>query len=145
MEVEEIILEKEYFELNEAERNLVQELAANEQEYNDLKWFLSSTKVAAENEKIQARDSLKKGVFAELNSPANKRIWLNSGAGATLASPKKKIYQMPAFQVAIAACVVIGFFLVANPFGEDESKLAINDTNVNEFITRFLKRETPGE
>lgn len=134
MEVEEIILNKEYFELNETERNLVQELAKNEQEYNDLKWFLTSTKTVAANEKITASEDLKKSVFAELNNPANKRIWLNSGAGATVAKPKKKIYQMPAFQVAIAACIVVGFFLIANPFGEDDTQLALNDTTVSETV-----------
>lgn len=141
-EIEDIILEKEYFELSVAEKAAMSDLVSNEEEFAEMKWFLHQSQKAAKESMIAPSANLKASVFAELNKPANKRIWLNGGAGAGAVTTKKKIYQMPAFQIGIAACVVVGFLLFANPFGKDQN-LALNDTSKEEVVTKDKEELQP--
>lgn len=129
-ELEDIILEKEYFELTSAEKEAIQEMADNEEDYAAIKWFLKQQQGAKQATIIPSK-KLKDNVFAQLDNPANKRIWL-SGSGAGLATPKKKIYQMPAFQIGIAACLVVGFLWIVNPFSKEDNTLAQNTEQIEE-------------
>lgn len=129
-ELEDIIIEKEYFELTSAEKEAIQEMADNEEDYAAIKWFLVQQKSAQKSAIIPSK-KLKDNVFAQLDNPANKRIWL-SGSGAGVTTPKKKIYQMPAFQIGIAACLVVGFLWVIKPFGKEDNTLAQNTEQIEE-------------
>jgi protein subunit release factor A len=77
-EAENIILNKEYFELSEEELATVSELVQNAEEYEEMKWFLASTQQALVSDKIQATPELKQKVMDHLNQPKDDRkFWLN--------------------------------------------------------------------
>ncbi len=125
-EAENIILTKQYYELSADELATVSELVANAEEFEDMKWFLASTQQALVSEKIEASPDLKKKVMAHLNQPAEKRrFWLN-GVIPFLLPEDKKFYQKPAFQMSIAAVLIIGFIMINNNSFKD-STVALND------------------
>lgn len=125
-EAENIILTKQYYELSADELATVSELVANAEEFEDMKWFLASTQQALVSEKIEASPDLKKKVMAHLNQPADKRrFWLN-GVIPFLLPEDKKFYQKPAFQMSIAAVLIIGFIMINNNSFKD-STVALND------------------
>lgn len=129
-EVEEIIKRKAYAELTPVEREAVAELVEDEEDYNQMKWFLAGTTAAFDESKIQASPELKKGVMAHLTeSKKEKGFWLNS-VGVFLMPSDKKFYQKPAFQMGIAATLIVGFLFFFNK-GLDEQKLALNTPIVN--------------
>ena len=129
-EVENIIKNKAYTELTGEERKRVSELAQNEEEYNDMRWFLTSTSTAIHADKITASPDLKKNVMAHLtDSKKKKGFWLNS-VGIFMLPQNKKLYQKPAFQLGIAAVAIIGFLFVFNK-GLNTTELASNDLNEN--------------
>ena len=77
-EAENIILNKQYYELSVDELATVSELVANAEEFEDMKWFLASTQQALVSDKIEASPDLKKKVMTHLNQPKSKRrFWLN--------------------------------------------------------------------
>jgi hypothetical protein len=126
-EAENIILNKEYFELSEEELATVSELVQNAEEYEEMKWFLASTQQALVSDKIQATPELKQKVMDHLNQPKDDRkFWLN-GVVVFLFPEDKKFYQKPAFQMSLAALLIIGFLMVYDKPLEDTS-MAINDT-----------------
>lgn len=125
-EAENIILNKQYYELSADELATVSELVANAEEFEDMKWFLASTQQALVSEKVDASPELKKKVMEHLNQPRDKRrFWLN-GVIPFLLPEDKKFYQKPAFQMSIAALLVIGFFMISNNSFRD-STVALND------------------
>lgn len=134
-EVEDIIKRKTYAELTSVEREAVAELVEDEDDYNQMKWFLVGTTAAFNESKIQASSQLKKGVMDHLTeSKKEKGFWLNS-VGVFLMPSNKKVYQKPAFQMGIAAAVIVGFLFFFNN-GMDEEKLALNTPIVDQVDQR---------
>lgn len=126
-EAENIILNKEYFELSEEELATVSELVQNAEEYEEMKWFLASTQQALVSDKIEASPDLKRRVMEHLEQPKeDRKFWLN-GVVVFLFPEDKKFYQKPAFQMSLAALLIIGFLMVYDrPFQEND--MAINDS-----------------
>lgn len=137
-EVENIILNKEYFELTAEELSTVSDLVQNAEEYDEMKWFLASTQQALVSEKIEATPELKKNVMEYLNQDEKKRrFWLN-GVGIFLFPEDKRFYQKPAFQMSLAALLLIGFLLVYDR-PVDEGTMALNDTTIEETELKELE------
>ena len=126
-DVEDIIKRKEYAELSPGELESVKELVQNEEEYNEMKWFLSNAGEAFTGEKIDASPELKKRVMAHLTDSHKRRgTWMNS-VTIFLFPTDKKFFQQPAFQLSVAASLVFGMlFFVQNPF-EQKSEMAKNE------------------
>ena len=125
MDLEALIKEKEYIELTVQERELVEELASNEDAYNDLKSFLHSTEKAFAEDQIIASDRLQEAVMSELYAPiTSKKTWFSSFFSFFF--PKDRpILRQPVFQLSLVAALFIGFFfLIDSPFKKEE--LAIN-------------------
>lgn len=135
-EAEEIIISKRFFELTPSELEAVKEFAANEEDYEAMRWFLQQTKTSFAEEKIVASPNLRAGVMAHLNQqPASKTIWLN-GVGAFLFPAQKKFYQYPAFQMAAVAILLVGFvFLYDGRMSESDQGLASNDLENEQVIS----------
>ncbi|MFT5819199.1 MAG: hypothetical protein ACI8ZM_000422 [Crocinitomix sp.] len=128
-EVEDIIRNKAYYELTGDERASVGEYAQNEEEYNNMQWFLTGTTAAFGGAKIEASPGLKKGVMAHLTEEKKKKgFWLNS-VGVFMLPTNKKFYQKPAFQLGIAAVLVVGLLFVMNPDVKDIGLAYIDDAN----------------
>jgi len=127
-EAEEIIISKRFFELTPSELEAVKEFAANEEDYEAMRWFLQQTKSSFAEEKIEASPSLRAGVMAHLNQqPSGKTISLN-GVGAFLFPTQKKFYQYPAFQIAAVGILLVGFvFMYDGTLSEGDQGLASND------------------
>lgn len=127
-DVENIIKEKEFFELTDQELAAVKEFAATQEEYEDLKWFLSSTGEAFEADKIEASPDLKKRVMKNLTEEKKRRgAWMNS-VTIFLFPEGKAFYQMPATQLSVAAALLIGLFVfMGNPFKSAmDDEMAVN-------------------
>ncbi len=125
-EVEDIIRNKAYYELTSGERESVGEYAQNEEEYNNMQWFLTGTTAAFGGAKIEPSAGLKKGVMEHLTEGKKKKgFWLNS-VGVFMLPTNKKFYQKPAFQLGVAALVVVGLLFALNP-GVDDENLAYTD------------------
>jgi hypothetical protein len=130
-EAEYIILNKEYFELSAEELLTVNEYVQNEAEFEEMKWFLASTQQTLVTDKIEASPELKKSVMDHLNQSEDKRkFWLN-GVVVFLFPEDKRVHRKPAFQLAMVALLVIGFFFVMDkPF--EESNMALNTIDEEE-------------
>ncbi len=126
---EDIIISKRYFELTSSEKEVVKELVSNEEEYEAMRWFLTSTGDAFTQEKIEPSRDLRKGVMAHLQQKqtATKTIWLN-GVGAFLFPTEKKFYQYPGLQIAAVAVLLVSAVAVYNSSSKMEDTLAVNDT-----------------
>lgn len=126
-EMENIILNKEYFELTPEELESVSDLVQNAEEYDEMKWFLASTQEALAGDKIQATPQLKKKVMDHLHKDqASRKFWLN-GVSVFLWPTDKEVYRRPAFQMSLAALLLIGFLMVYNTNLEVDN-VAVNDT-----------------
>ena len=127
-EVENIILNKEYFELTPEELESVSELVQNAEDYDEMKWFLASTNEALVSEQIEATPELKEKVMAHLHQDERQRkFWLN-GVVVFLWPTDKEFYRRPAFQMSLAAILLIGFLFVYNRNVNPEATMAVNDT-----------------
>lgn len=127
-EAENIILNKEYYELSTEELAAVSELVGNAEEFEDMKWFLASTQQVLVSDKVEASGELKTKVMTHLNQPAEKRrFWLN-GVIPFLLPEDKKFYQKPAFQMSLAAVLIIGFIMISSRSFKNSS-VALNDRN----------------
>lgn len=128
---EDIIISKRFFELNASERDAVKELVSNEDEYEAMRWFLTSTGETFAKEKVEPSSDLKKGVMAHLQQKqtATKTIWLN-GVSAFLFPSEKKFYQYPAFQIAAVAVLFVSVVAVYNTSSKMDESLAVNDNQI---------------
>jgi hypothetical protein len=128
-EVEEIIRNKAYYELTSDERASVGEYAQNEEEYNNMQWFLTGTTGAFGAAKIEASSGLKKGVMEHLTESKKKKgFWLNS-VGVFMLPTNKKFYQKPAFQLGIAAVLIAGLVFTLNPGSPDKGLAYVDVEN----------------
>jgi len=137
-EAEYIILNKEYFELSAEELLTVNEYVQNEAEFEEMKWFLASTQQAMVTDKVEATPELRKSVMDHLNQSEDKRkFWLN-GVVVFLFPEDKRIHRKPAFQLAMVALLVIGFFfMVDKPF--EESNMALNTVEEEELAEEEME------
>lgn len=141
-EVEDIIRNKAYYELSSDERESVAEYAQNEEEYNNMQWFLTGTTTAFGAAQVEASPGLKKGVMEHLTEAKKKKgFWLNS-VGVFMLPTNKKFYQKPAFQLGLAAALIVGLLFVLNP-NVDENGLAVLDTSNDEPIEMVEQNESP--
>ena len=133
-EAENIILSKQYFELTADELATVSELVQNAEEFEEMKWFLASTQGALAGQKIEASPEMKRKVMEHLNQPKEKRrFWLN-GVIPFLLPEDKKFYQKPAFQMSMAAILIIGFILfMPGKIGEDQMAMNDKDMGLKDF------------
>lgn len=127
-DIENIILNKEYFELTSEELESVSELVQNAEEYDEMKWFLASTKNVLVTDKIEATPELKEKVMSHLHQDEPQRkFWLN-GLGIFLWPTDKEVVRRPAFQMSLAALLLIGFLMVYNNDIQPENDgMAVND------------------
>ena len=126
--VEDIIKNKQFFELTQEELKLVGEYVQTEEEFDEMKWFLLNVGEAFEADKVEASADLKSRVMDRLAEPKREKgIWLNS-VGAFLWTKEKQFYQQPVFQMGLAALLIVGFIFISDPFGgmENEADLAQN-------------------
>ncbi|MEX1001264.1 MAG: hypothetical protein WDZ35_04035 [Crocinitomicaceae bacterium] len=126
-ETENIILNKEYYELSPKELETVNELVSNEEQYEEMKWFLVSTQEALAHEQIEVTPDLKKRVMAHLGQPKSKQAFRWNGMLVFLFPEEKRFYQKPAFQLSIAALLLIGFLFIYNPTLKEDN-MALNQT-----------------
>ena len=132
VEIEDIILNKEFFELTEEERTLVNEIAADEDEFEAIKWTLSQTRNEFDKSQIIPSGELRSKVMAHLEDSDRKKVlWLNS-VGAFMLPKEKSFFQKPAIQIGIAAVLILGFLTVFK-FDVNEPNLANNDQKI-EFV-----------
>ncbi|MBK6525237.1 MAG: hypothetical protein IPG07_06540 [Crocinitomicaceae bacterium] len=126
---EDIIISKRYFELTSSEKEVVKELVSNEEEYEAMRWFLTSTGDAFTQEKIEPSRDLKKGVMAHLQQKqtTSKTIWLN-GVSAFLFPAEKKFYQYPGLQIAAVAVLLVSAVAIYNSSSKIQDTLAVNET-----------------
>ena len=126
---EDIIISKRYFELTSSEKEVVKELVSNEEEYEAMRWFLTSTGDAFTKEKIEPSRDLKKGVMAHLQQKqtTSKTIWLN-GVSAFLFPAEKKFYQYPGLQIAAVAVLLVSAVAIYNSSSKIQDTLAVNET-----------------
>jgi len=110
----------------------VKELVSNEEEYEAMRWFLTSTGDVFTKEKIEPSRDLRKGVMAHLQQKqtATKTFWLN-GVSAFLFPAEKKFYQYPALQIAAVAVLFVSIVAVYNTSSKIQDTLAVNDTKQN--------------
>jgi hypothetical protein len=133
-EVENIILNKEYFELSTQELESVSELVQNAEEYDEMKWFLASTHEVLISERVEATPELKQKVLNHLNQDEGKRkFWLN-GVGVFLWPTDKEFFRRPAFQMSLAALLLIGFLMI-NDRNLEVDGMAVNDTTISDVET----------
>ncbi len=143
-EVENIILEKQYLELTKEELDRVSELVSNQEEFEEMKAFLGGTTALFEESKIKASPDLKKGVLAHLTESRKKKgFWLNS-VGVFMFPEGKRIYQKPAFQLGIAALLVVGFLFVFDN-SLDEPTLALVDRKTTKNNIELLQKDAETE
>jgi hypothetical protein len=142
-EAENIILSKQYFELTADELATVGELVQNAEEFEEMKWFLAATTGALAGEKIDASPELREKVMEHLNQPKEKRrFWLN-GVMPFLLPEDKRFYQKPAFQMSIAALLIIGFIMIMpGKIGEDKMAMNDKDFGLKEFHKSAGEAET---
>ena len=125
-EAENIILNKEYFELTKEELAAVSELVQNAEEYDEMKWFLLSSQEVLAGDKISPSPELRSKVMAHLQQDeGNRKFWLN-GVIPILLPEDKKFFQKPAFHVGLAALLVLGIFIFSPEAIKDDS-VALND------------------
>lgn len=124
---EDIIISKKFYELSQSEKEIVQELVSGEDEYEAMRWFLTTTTQSFENEKIVPSSNLKQGVMAHLNQKqaAPKVFWLN-GAGAFLFPADKKFYQYPGLQIAAVALLMVSAVAIFNYSKPVQNNLALH-------------------
>ena len=135
--VEDIIKNKAYFELNAEELEAVKEYATTEEEYEDMKWFLLNVGEAVQASKIEASADLKGRVMETLTATTkSKGSWMNSTV-VFLFPQDKRFYQKPAFQMFVAAAIIILGIFIVDPFrGMDEtSGLAMNEDKQEEIAS----------
>lgn len=127
-----LLFEKAFFELDEHERAFVMEHVSSEQEYEDMrKTLLNIDASFASEELLTPSPKVKEellSAFAEEGKKKGMVIWLNSAAPLFFPQNKSFIRQ-PGFQVAIAAMLVIGLFIVIPDLqrgAESETVAALN-------------------
>ena len=131
-EVEDIIRHKSWSELTSTERSTIAEWAGDEEEYSQMRWFLTESSATFRQDRIKARPELKKGVMAAFEESDRKPvIWLNS-VGAFLLPDGKKIYQKPGVQLAVAAVLVVGFLWLFQMDFKDSSLAQQDIEQINE-------------
>lgn len=144
-EVEDIINNKSFSELTNDERSRLGELAENEEEYANVKWFLASATTSFQSSKISASPKVKTKVMEHLANERNRKgFWLNS-VGVILMPTEKPLYKKPLIQFGVAAALIVGFLAYMNNPGLDENLAVVDadqieNTNLNQSI---VDEETP--
>ncbi|WP_027420009.1 hypothetical protein [Crocinitomix catalasitica] len=142
VEIEDIILNKEFFELTEEERTLVNEIAADEDEFEAIKWTLSQTRNEFDKSQIIPSGELRSKVMAHLEDSDRKKVlWLNS-VGAFMLPKEKSFFQKPAIQIGIAAVLILGFLTVFK-FDVNEPNLANNEQKIDVQRQESIQETTP--
>ncbi len=139
-DIEEIIRGKQYFELTSDEMAAVKDYATNQEEYDEMRWFLTNVNETFASEKIVASPGLRTKVMRHLENSQKRAVAAPRPLREILFPSGKHFFQYPAVQLAAAAVVVIGVFLfIGNPLsdvaGSDADDLAVNDVIEQDKIT----------
>jgi hypothetical protein len=124
-EIDRLLLEKEFFELNDRERELVLSEVKNEQEYNQLRYSLRLI-LQEDSEWIAPEKSTKAHLLKHMKSKhePNRAIWLNS-FWAWLMPSEKPVYYRPGFQLIAIASIAL-LIVVVIPSAEYSTEIAMN-------------------
>lgn len=125
MRVEELVKYKAYHELSVEELDLIKDMVSNEEEFNQLKQFLSLTELHFEENKIEASEAMHTQFLSELYPIADQRTswWLPFFS--FFFPSDKSWYQYPALQFAGLLLILFGLFnLFESPLKKQE--LAVN-------------------
>jgi hypothetical protein len=136
-DIEELMLEKSYYELAANEREFVLEHVDTEQAYEDMRKTLLNINAAGQSEELLTPPPrMKAALMAEFAQEQDRRpmyIWLNA-IPATLFPAGKSMHRQPGIQAALAAMIVVAFLF----FGPDFS--GTNPTVGNDIVA---SNETP--
>ncbi len=139
-DIESLLLHKEFNELDGEEQAFALEHTGSEEEYTELRETLLNIKYAAQSgEIIQPKAAIKQHLldeFKQQQKPGS--IWLNSLAGFLFPADQNFMKQ-PAFQVAFAAMLVVGF-IYFYPWNEQPAGLEVAELTPEQEET--LKNET---
>ena len=117
---EDIVKEKKYFELTEDERQLVNELATNEEEFDQLKYLLSQSNDFFNSRKVEASNEMREHIMEKLYPPSASSLKWYQTLWLFLFPAEKSFYQYPAFQLVGVLLIFVGLFSVwQNPFEND--------------------------
>jgi hypothetical protein len=119
-ELEQLIINNEYYALNAEEKASLAEWCANEDEFLQLKQvFMHLEGLSAANTFVPKRETKQSldNLFAAKHQKSNRVIWLN-GLGAVFYSKEKPLYQRP---LAYAAAIGI-IVLFTTPFLFDNTE-----------------------
>ena len=140
MDAEQLIISKKYFELTPSELEIVSELVSNESEFEDMKSFLVATQNTFESQKIKATPELDKKIMAHLHAaPTQNKVWYKS-LMLFLFPRDRRVYQYPAFQLALATVLIFGVFNLLNFDSLKGESLAYEDVSKSE---EHVKQEEP--
>lgn len=119
--IEQVILQKEYFELTPAEREVIDDFVSNEEEYLQFKTtLLMSTDIKTENIKPKAETKESLMALMEESRPERK-IWYNAPL-VFLFPEDKPSFAKPGVYLAFAAILITVFLIVPLDFGSPEMK-----------------------
>lgn len=124
--IEELLLQKSYYELTVQEREVVTNEIGSEHEYENMREALLAISDISENENvIEPKKETKTVLLAMFDkSPNRKFIWLNS-TWFWLFPTDKPFYNKPAFQFATVALLLVGSFsIMNNSFKTKENNVA---------------------
>ncbi|MGV6860184.1 MAG: hypothetical protein ACWA41_00340 [Putridiphycobacter sp.] len=140
MDAEQIILTKEFYQLNPSEKEAVKAYAENENDYNEIKSFLLATHQVFEAQKNELPQSLNQSVLAELYaSPAEKKTWYKKLL-LFLFPLDKPFYFAPSFQIGMATALVLLLFNL-KPNVESGENLAIHTVEEHKSVGGHMEPE----
>jgi hypothetical protein len=118
--IEQVILQKEYFELTAEERESIDSFISNEDEYVQFKMtLLMSSDIKTEN--IQPKASTKASLMQMMeNSRPEKKIWYNSIL-VFMFPEDKPAFAKPGVYLSMAAVLALVFTLVPMEFNQSSS------------------------
>lgn len=142
MEAEKIIIKKQYFELTSSELEIVSALVSDEVEYNDMKAFLLTTENVFKSQKITNTPELDDKILTHLNASfTTNRTWYNSFM-LFLFPRDRRVYQYPAFQLALASVLIFGVFNLMNFDNLKGNEMAFEDVSeVNEEESTVIEKK----
>ncbi|MEZ4937349.1 MAG: hypothetical protein R2799_07120 [Crocinitomicaceae bacterium] len=130
--IEQLILDKEYHQLTEGEKEGIKDFISNEEEYAQFKMTLMMSS-DLKTERIQPKESTKASLMQMMEgSRPEKKIWYN-GIGVFFFPEDKPTYAKPGIYASLAAILLLVFFFVPMDFGtvnENKGNVAQAEDNM---------------
>jgi len=122
---EDIVKNKEFYELTPEERLVVKDIAQNEADFNELKYLLTESASFFGGRTVGASNEMRQHIMEKLYPPTAKPIAWYQPILVFLFPPQKSFYQYPAFQFASILVIFLGIFtLWKSPF--ETKQFAVN-------------------